>query len=176
MINCLVKLANMPTPVPTVTFAESCCTVCLISVITTCLRTWLWGSLRVYEANSIRGTVINSKRPQLNLRAHDGMVREWKLLSENTSDQVGTSGRCVWRSRRSYVTMNLGIQQCLRIISRARWDAMDMMHSWSYILLDTILQLKRISGVAENRHAYCVGSLLHGSNYSYDYMGGSVQN
>ena len=153
MINCLVKLANMPPPVPTVTFAESCCTVCLISVIITCLRTWLWGSLSMYEANSVRGTLINSKRPQLNLRAHDGMVKEGKLWSENTSYQVGTSRRCVGRSKRRYVTMNLAIQQCLRIIFRAHWDAMDMTKSWNYILLDAILQLKIISGVAENRRA-----------------------
>ena len=70
------------------------------------LEAWIRGYHCVNEANSTRETVINSKHPQRNLKAHDGVVIKRKLTSENTFDQIGYSEVFVWRSRRGKVSIH----------------------------------------------------------------------
>ena len=90
-------------------------TVCLIPVITTCLRSLdqrilsrEWGQLYTRRGDKLY-------TPTAEFQAHDGMVMERKFTHDNTSDQIGSSKTFVWKSRKTYVSIHSRVSSTTHI-------------------------------------------------------------
>ena len=109
------KLANMYTTVSTVAFTASCGTVCLIPVITTCLRSLdqMISSREWGQFYTRRGAKLYT--PTAEFQAHDCVVMERKLTHDNTSDQISSSKTFVWKSRSTYISIHSRVSSTTHI-------------------------------------------------------------